>query len=76
LRNLLGYKPEELIGQKYIDFVHPDDIAKHTKVAESIMSGASVNDFENRYRKKDESYVPVIWVAMWSEEEKMMYGYC
>jgi PAS domain S-box-containing protein len=38
------------------------------------MSGASVNDFENRYCRKDRSYVPVVWVAMWSEEEKLMYA--
>lgn len=68
-----GYKPEELIGKKFIDLVHIDDRAASNKVAEEIITGGSVTNFENRYYRKDGSIVPLIWTAIWAREEKMMY---
>ncbi len=70
---ILGYTAEELTGRKYIDFVHKDDVEKTNEAAAKIMSGARYNDFENRYCKKDGKHVPLIWVAIWSEDERLMY---
>ena len=68
-----GYEPEELEGKAYIDLVHSDDIEKTNKVAEEIMSGVNVTNFENRYRRKDGSVVPIIWSARWDKDDKLMY---
>lgn len=68
-----GYKREELIGKPYIEFVHEDDIDKTNLVAEEIMSGVAQTNFENTYRRKDGSYVPMIWSARWDPSDQKMY---
>ncbi|MCW3105977.1 MAG: sensor histidine kinase [Segetibacter sp.] len=70
---LFGYTIQDLYGKKYIELVHKDDIAKTTATATQIMAGNSIKNFENRYRRKDETFIPITWVAIWSEEDKHMY---
>ncbi len=70
---LFGYTSEELIGKKYIDLVHHGDVEKTNQIAAQIMSGKNVNDFENRYCRKDGHFIPISWVATWSAEDKQMY---
>ncbi len=72
-QQLWGYKPEELVGRKYIELVHPDDHEKTRQAAVEILSGKPVRDFENRYIRKDGSSVPVSWSVTWSESEKIMF---
>lgn len=70
---LLGYTSEELIGRKYIDFVHKDDIERSIEIAALVMRGSVVTDFENCYLTKDNKWTPVLWVATWVDEDKLMY---
>jgi PAS domain S-box-containing protein len=70
---LWGYKPSELIGRRYIDFVHPDDHLRTSQAAADIIAGHTTRDFENRYIRKDGSVVPVTWSAFWSEADKIMF---
>lgn len=72
-KNLWGYEAKELVGRAYMDFVVEDDRDKTALTAADIMSGIPANGFENRYRRKDGTIVPVIWTAAWSEEDKIMY---
>jgi PAS domain S-box-containing protein len=65
-----GYSPEELIGQPFLNLVHPDDRDKTTAVEATILDGEVVNGFENRYLRRDGSIVPMVWTANWSEEHK------
>ncbi len=62
-----GYRPDELIGQPFLDMVHPDDRQKTIAVDASILSGVAMKGFENRYLRKDGSVVPILWTANWSE---------
>ncbi|MGQ0600234.1 MAG: PAS domain S-box protein [Anaerolineales bacterium] len=53
----LGYRPEELIGQKATDFLHPDDVA--TLIAtlpEMVMTSASIT-VHYRFRRRDGEYI-------------------
>ncbi len=68
-----GYSPEDLNGRLYIDLVHPDDVEKTNQVAAAIVSGQAIDDFENRYLRRDGSVVDVLWSAVWSDEEKSMF---
>jgi PAS domain S-box-containing protein len=70
---LFGFSENELIGKKYIELVHADDRAKTNKVADEIMAGAAVADFENRYCRKDGKFIAVAWSAIWSKEDQQMY---
>jgi len=71
---LWGYKPEELMGKKYIDFVFHEDIEKTRKTDISIKSGLPVTVFENRYIKKDGCVVPILWSSRWDEKGKKSYA--
>ncbi|MCX6840998.1 MAG: PAS domain S-box protein [candidate division WOR-3 bacterium] len=58
---VLGYdRPEDLVGKPVLDFVHPDDqpavLARITQVLQLGRSGGLV---EERFRRKNGSYVPV-----------------
>ncbi len=71
---LWGYRPEELLGRRYMDFVHPENHAATNAIAARIMAGEPVNDFENWYVHKNGSLIPVTWSSFWSDAEKRMFA--
>nr|WP_109126300.1 GGDEF domain-containing protein [Dyella sp. C11] len=68
---IFGYKPDEVIGRRMIDLVHPDDREATLEVASAIMAGHPQSHFQNRYIRKDGSVVHIMWSARWSETEQM-----
>ena len=57
--DVLGYSPEELIGKKAIDFIHPDDVSK---IVESMKKGIKTREIitDNfRIGHKKGYYIPV-----------------
>ena len=70
---LWGYTPPELVGQAYIDFVHPDDRKQTEAVWRELLNGHKVNDFVNRYIRKDGSLVDVLWSVSWSDIERTLF---
>lgn len=68
---LLGYTPDELIGTRMIDLVHPDDRESTLRAATEIMQGRWRMDLENRYIRKDGSIVDIMWSARWSPEDRV-----
>jgi len=71
---ILGYKPEELIGKPFLDFVHPEDVSKTKKAGLEITQGKPTRDFQNRYIKKGGTIVHMMWSAIWSESDQLMYA--
>lgn len=70
---LLGYRPDELIGKRYIDFVFEEDRPKTEAIAEGLLSTGTVADFVNRYTRKDGKLVDVLWSAAWSAKDGIMF---
>ena len=68
-----GYTPDELVGRPYLDFVHPEDHPQTNEAAAEVLTGRLVQDFENRYVRKDGSLVPIVWSASWSAGERLMF---
>ncbi len=58
---VLGYSIEELVGIKFIDLVHPDDIPSTLAAIVTLDNQIEINNFENRYRCKDGSYRWIEW---------------
>lgn len=84
--NSLGYTREELMARPFLDFVHPDDLAKSLTHSENRQDAASHNTaipqmaghdtefFENRYLCKDGSYKWLAWRAKVVPEEQLIYA--
>ncbi|MEG4307093.1 PAS domain S-box protein [Microcoleus sp. D3_18a_C4] len=71
---ILGYSEAEMVGQLFIEFVHPDDREATLKQAESIAAGNNTVGFENRWRCRNGSYKWIAWTATPFCEEELMYG--
>lgn len=59
----LGYDSEELLKNPFIEFVHLDDREKTRQAMEKLARGEFVENFINRYRKKDGGYTWFMWNA-------------
>jgi PAS domain S-box-containing protein len=72
--DIWGYKPLELIGKKYMDFIFHEDIEKTISADTTIRGGEPVTIFENRYIHKDGSIAPVLWSSRWDEKDQLFYS--
>jgi PAS domain S-box-containing protein len=71
--SILGYKPEELVGKKYMDFIFQDDAENTIKADIDVRSGVQLTLFENRFIHKSGSIIPLLWSAVWDDEYKLSY---
>jgi two-component system sensor kinase FixL len=60
---VLGYSREELMADRFFDFVHPDDLASTQEAASKLAAQGELIHFENRYRCIDGSYRFLTWTA-------------
>ena len=66
---IFGYTPQEVIGRRMIELVHPDDRARTMAVVADIMAGQYQLHFENRYLRKDGGVAHIMWSARWSPDD-------
>lgn len=57
----LGYPLSELENRRFLDLVHPDDVAATVEAMRRLASGEHVTNFVNRYRHRDGSYRWIEW---------------
>ena len=68
---IFGYTPEEMLGRKMVEFIHPEDLSRTLQAASQIMAGQPNPHFENRYLRKNGEVVHIMWSARWSESMQM-----
>lgn len=68
----LGYPLDELEGQRFLDFVHPEDVAATLASIDQLNTSNSVLNFVNRYRCKDGTYRWIEWRSF--RFDKMIYA--
>lgn len=61
---VLGYPLKDLIGQKYIDFVHPDDVEGTLQQSTNVGNLKNTTNYVNRYRHKDGSFRWLEWSSV------------
>ena len=61
-----GYRPDEMIGKRLKQFLHPDEVEKTRAAVKKLHSTRELRDFENRFVHKDGSIVHMLWSAWWS----------
>jgi PAS domain S-box-containing protein len=72
---VLGYSEKELLAKPFFYFIHPDDIKKTEDVIkEKLKKGIEVIRFENRYRKKDGTYLWFEWISRPIVKEGVTYA--
>ncbi|MBN1933277.1 MAG: PAS domain S-box protein, partial [Anaerolineae bacterium] len=57
----LGYRMDDLVGCRFLDLVHPDDIPATLKAIQDLSENKTVLNFANRYRCQDGSYRWIEW---------------
>lgn len=62
---IFGYAPQEVIGRRMLDMVHPEDLAATERQARSVTEGNLQLQFENRYVRKDGTIAHIRWTARW-----------
>jgi len=71
---VLGFTPDEITAQRFLDFVHPDDRERTRTETERLARGEETVDFENRYRCRDGSYRWLHWNARSAPAERLIYA--
>jgi PAS domain S-box-containing protein len=70
----LGYSIDELLKIPRMDLVHPEDRAATISEIRSLRAGRNTIWFENRYRRKDGTYVWLSWSATTVPDKQQMYA--
>ena len=70
----LGYAMQDLLGEQFLSFVHPDDVGATIAEFEAIQGGRPALAFENRYRCSDGSYRWLQWTAAINEADSLVYA--
>ena len=60
----LGYTREEPLAGKFLDFIHPDDVAGTLDAITTLSSQQEILTFTNRYRCKDGTYRWIEWKSV------------
>lgn len=71
---VLGYTEAEMHGRHFTDFVHPDDWEATQNIFSPTSGGQLMNEFVNRYRHKNGSYVWLEWSAYFSRDLDLFFG--
>jgi PAS domain S-box-containing protein len=58
---IMGYRLSDLEGKRFLDFIHPDDLAPTLEILSKLDAQENVSNFVNRYRRKDGTYRWIEW---------------
>jgi PAS domain S-box-containing protein len=71
---ILGYRPDEMVGQTGTRFIHPDDLDRtRSEMRRASHGGSQTQNFESRYVHKNGSIVTLDWNGAWSEREQLHF---
>jgi len=72
---VLGWRDEELIGRRAVDFLHPEDVERtRAESAAKLADSDRIEGVENRFRCRDGSYRWLLWSAVASRSERVTYA--
>ena len=63
LINILGYSKAELVSQSFINFIHPEDLAKTNSELSNLKKGENTLSFSNRYIAKNNEVIHLQWIS-------------
>ncbi|MBI1181674.1 MAG: PAS domain S-box protein [Alphaproteobacteria bacterium] len=69
-----GFTPEELVGRRFADLIHPDDRSISRLQNARILGGEAATSFQMRNFRKDGSVAYTQWSSVWSEEDQLFFN--
>jgi diguanylate cyclase (GGDEF)-like protein/PAS domain S-box-containing protein len=73
-QRILGYSADELLGQPFVDLIHPDDRTETLREVSKLTEGSPTLAFENRYRCKDGTYRNLYWTSFPDPGTGLLYA--
>ncbi|MGH6738802.1 MAG: PAS domain S-box protein, partial [Bradyrhizobium sp.] len=64
---ILGFRPEEMVGRSAVDFLYVDDLSHTRQHMRQVRRGRTKGTFETRYVHRDGHLVPLAWTGVWSD---------
>jgi PAS domain S-box-containing protein len=71
--NILGRRPDEMVGQSAQTFIFPDDLEPTRAEMRLARRGALSRNFECRYVHRDGHPVSIAWTGIWSEPDRQYF---
>ena len=71
---LFGYTEDEIIGQSFEKFIHPDDLAICYEELKSLEKGVSTFNFEVRFITKQNNIIWLSWFCTPNFDEGLIYS--
>lgn len=73
IQHILGFRPDEIEGTLFTDFIVTADADITLRAACRVFSGAAKTNFENHCNHKDGGTVTMQWSLSWSAEDNLIY---
>lgn len=70
---LWGYKSQELIGSNFNQLIAPEYREQTQEILAQVISGKEAIGLENCCQRKDGTLIDMVWSAVWSETEKLIF---
>src|SRR5919199_4322165 len=70
----LGYSPQEFLGQRWIELIHPEDQQSTLEQLQELITQTGTVQFENRYRCQDGSYKWLLWNVTACQDQQLIYA--
>ena len=68
-RTILGYSPEEVVGQSGTQIVYHEDLDNTRHEMRTARRRGMIRNFDCRYVHKNGHVVPLAWSGVWSEPD-------
>lgn len=67
---ILGYRPEEMVGHSAKEFLFPPDLDATRQEMRRSRAGKITRHFECRYCHKDGHVITLLWTGVWVDQEQ------
>ena len=71
---MLGYRPEEMTGRHWAEFVYPPDAKRTQAEVAALRGGSAAREFENRAVHRSGRLVHLSWSSTWLPESGTSYS--
>lgn len=68
-----GHEREELAGERFIDFIHPEDQPSLSDAMTRVAQGTPMRHFESRLRCKDGTFKWLAWTMIYHPGDEVAY---